>query len=200
MPARASLVPHDFKTAGDQLLVYDSETGLEWLKFNVATGSLFSIESRVGAKGDLAGFSFGTEGQVQSLVSDWVSSTSMAQYQLMSLVGSTGTYYNSGQSLPGAHFYTQNSVDSVSWQGPGGTIPVIGVGYSALITPTFPSYPQTFWGSSCSQCAAEQANGDYGDGSALFRRAAEVPEPGTLPMVATALFVIAMLGRKRVRS
>lgn len=65
LAAQAELIAIDWKTAGDRLLVKDSDSGLEWLRVGFTRGQSFdTVAARL--HGDLAGFSFATVAQVDS--------------------------------------------------------------------------------------------------------------------------------------
>ncbi len=106
--AQANVIKTDLNSPGDNLLTLDTSTGYEWLNFSQSIGPLFSTTAELQPGGALYGFTLAYQSQVQTLVSDYVSSTGLPAHDLMNDLGSTGCYY-AGPCLPYAAFYTQES-------------------------------------------------------------------------------------------
>ena len=106
--AQANVIKMDLNSPGDNLLTLDTSTGYEWLNFSQSIGPLFSTTAELQPGGALYGFTLAYQSQVQTLVSDFVSSTGLQAYQLMNDLGSTSCYY-SGKCYAYAAFYTQES-------------------------------------------------------------------------------------------
>lgn len=194
--AQAAVIKMDLNSPGDNLLTYDTSTGFEWLNFSQSIGPLFSTVAELQPGGALYGFTLAYQSQVQTLVSDFVSSTGLPAHNLMNDLGSTSCYY-AGACLPYAAFYTQESLNNISWQGPGGSLPLILFGASELITPSDVVPHETFWASRCTGCAADLANANYETALALYRMA--TPLPASLPLFASGLGAIGLIARRRKR-
>lgn len=176
LSAQASVFSTDWRSTGDNLITRDTVTGLDWLDFSQSIGPLFSTNALLGPGGALEGWKLASIPQMQTLVSNFATSTGKAEHQLMELMGSTGCYY-AGPCLPYAAFYTQESLNSISWQGPGGSLPLVLVGASQLITPSIVVPHETYWASACRGCPADLANANYNHALALYRETPPVPEP-----------------------
>lgn len=68
VPAHAVLVEQDWTSAGDNNVLFDTDTGLKWLKLSVTAGVAYStVEANFGAGGTYAGYRFATQSEVLQL-------------------------------------------------------------------------------------------------------------------------------------
>ena len=69
--AKAQLTNSDWMTLGDNQILNDGSTGLQWLGLDETAGLSYNfVASQLGTGGEFAGFSFATESQVDTLFSD----------------------------------------------------------------------------------------------------------------------------------
>lgn len=65
--ANAELTKTDWQSTGDNKVIFDTNTGLEWLENSYAGGSIQSVVNRMVKGGDLEGWTFATPEQVLNL-------------------------------------------------------------------------------------------------------------------------------------
>lgn len=72
LPANAALISVDWQSAGDGLLVRDTNTQLEWLKLTQTSGlSYAAVSSQFGAGGGFEGLRYATNAEVVALFGDY---------------------------------------------------------------------------------------------------------------------------------
>lgn len=97
MQVNASLIPTDWKNAGDALATLDTDTGLEWLDLSLtARDSLETLASRLSS--DLAGWRMATQSEVDRLHLNYDSTLYSTKVEY---IGTTNTKMNPWRSLFG---------------------------------------------------------------------------------------------------
>jgi hypothetical protein len=179
----------DWQSTGDQKILVDSVSGLDWLRIpNTAGMSFFSVTSALNG-GWLNGWRLATRAEVSQLACDdaW-GCDGTSSGSLVQLLGVTSycPLQCRAEYVYGSLFWTADSGNEISWQGPGGSIPLMGryslVANGALENPV--GYGSGY-------------DARYGWsylGTALVREAAVVPEPGSI-----ALFSIGLAGLATTR-
>ena len=179
LAAQAELIAIDWKTAGDQLLVKDSDSGLQWLRVSFTRGQSFdAVTARL--QSDLAGCSFATVAQVGTFFSNARAAGPDGIQRLVDLWG-PGRNWSAG--LVGVSAITQTV--HAAWPD---SLSVAEAAYQSdpASHPESPSFANAMNGSIVH---------DFGHravGSALVR-VSDVPEPATWLLSLVGFGAVAML-------
>lgn len=136
--ASGQLVTRDWKAAGDGLLTYDSNSGLEWLDWTETAGRSYDdVAARFGAGGEFEGFRHATRDESRSLflslgmtlntvaasnvsvIATWYAHNAPtlspnSSYALTSTVQSPGNYYYVLLNRATGQHFDQNSFHSAA--------------------------------------------------------------------------------------
>lgn len=192
--AKAQLYDTDWQTAGDNQILNDSSTNLQWLGLDETAGLSYpQVAAQLGAGGTYDGFSFATESQVNTLFADagipdvnvGFEGTAANVPGVTSLLGLWNADIAGGYeatSGPFGYFFTSGADTGLIWI-PGG------------------QYGSPGTAEATSGGGRLSGGGEYSDysylGSALVRTGASVPDGGTtIALLGGALAGIAALRRR----
>ncbi len=182
--SNASIVKYDWLTTGDDSIIYDNASNLEWLSLSQTVGETYDyIEQQFGLTGEYNGFRFASLEDVRSLVENAGSSWGECydcfdeispMENLIQLIGS-GHSYSSGISTWG---YTQSDNASSFYQGV-----MLRVDYNANIKGAF-------------TLGGFQSSNPYNNLGGFLVRTVKVPEPNTLMLIIISLISMIFIRNK----
>ena len=173
--SHAGFIKHDWQVNGDESIIFDDESNLEWLSLTETVGETYDyIETQFGVDGEYSGFRFASMQEVRSLVenagSSWGYCTNCPENvapmeSLIKLIGS-GYSYGSGITTWG---YTQSDPSSMFFEGI-----MLTVDYNANVKGAI-------------SAGGFQKSNTYSNLGGFLVRTVEVPEPSTLFLLITSL-------------
>ena len=187
MNASATLIVSDWKNTNDQLIIQDSDSGLEWLDLSVTTGmSILDVQ----ADTELSGFRSATIAEVMDLFeisaldANWISTSSQHLSRVSFLIDNfrSTTWQPSLFSKPAISGRVDQNFDTTT-----ATSTVFQIGYNTDAT----NYIAKSYGSSHGSSSSSTGNFLVRDSSVT------VPEPTALSLLALGLFGIGFSRRRK---
>ncbi|MDG5500353.1 hypothetical protein [Marinobacter sp. BGYM27] len=183
--SQAGLIQYDWKSTGDESVVYDEDSGLEWLSLSETVGeSYYEIEDQLSHDGEYTSFRFATLDEVKQLVTNAGSSWGACHdcpdeiAPLESLIQLIGSDYSYGSGISTWGFIESDS-NSAFADGV-----MLSVDYNAKI--------KQAWATGTFKSADY-----YSNLGGFLVRAAQVPEPNALLLFLLPLMAMIAIRAKR---